>query len=111
MAIDMPNKIDLKSSNSLTVSFLAKATFLIGLLSATSLSAMPVNPQRPYTATTCEAATQRLEEALVGNPLISKEEMAEVLTVAREGSMRLCGCDITQENIAKFNTKNIENSK
>ncbi|MGC1497939.1 MAG: hypothetical protein WA790_19195 [Sulfitobacter sp.] len=108
MATETPNDSTLRALMAPVVKFLAMAIFLIG---ATHAPAMPVNPQRPYTATTCEAATDRLKEALAGNPLISKEEMADVLTLARDGARRLCGCDVTQEIITNFNTQNIEKSK
>lgn len=52
--------------------------------------ALPPNPQRPFTARTCEEALLRYREAEAGSPLISAIENAEVLAGARAQVRRLC---------------------
>ncbi|MCB2135596.1 MAG: hypothetical protein KDE08_06575 [Rhodobacteraceae bacterium] len=52
---------------------------------------LPPNPQRPFDATTCDAAVARLDEALTGSPLISAAENSEVVVLAKEQVRRLCG--------------------
>ncbi len=65
------------------------------VLSATGMiangaGALPPNPQRPFTARTCEEALLRYREAQAGSPLISPIENAEVLAGARAQVRRLC---------------------
>lgn len=61
---------------------------------ANGAQALPPNPQRPFTARTCEEALQRYREAEAGSPLISAIENAEVLAAARAQVRRLCKQDI-----------------
>lgn len=53
--------------------------------------ALPPDPQRPFVARTCAEATARLHEAKMGNPLISKAEMEEVVAQAQAQAEALCG--------------------
>ena len=53
--------------------------------------ALPPNPERPVEARTCVEARARLAEARAGNPLISAEEMVQVVARAEAQVARLCG--------------------
>ena len=68
------------------------AIFLV-LGSVTKSHAMPPNPQRAFTATTCHAAILRYCEALQGSPLISAAESAAIERQARAEMIRLCDPD------------------
>lgn len=59
-------------------------------MSGSGAGALPPNPQRPFTAQTCEEALLRYREAEAGSPLISAVENAEVLAGARAQVRRLC---------------------
>ena len=72
------------------------AVLLVGLYPGGG-QALPPDPQRPFTATSCDAAMARLHEALAGSPLISAAEMAEVTTLACAQAERLCGADAVKE--------------
>lgn len=60
---------------------------------AFSAHALPANPERPLASQTCDVAQMRLAEAQTGSPLISADEQAQVLRVARADVVRLCGAD------------------
>ena len=89
----------------------AIAILMLGVLLPAMTTALPADPQRPFDATDCNAAKVRLGEALLGSPLISNAEIAQVLAVVRDGTERLCGPDVTQKVIDTFNVKKIERSK
>lgn len=80
----------------------AAASLLFLGLSGHAGLALPPDPQRPFSATTCDAAMSRLEEALIGNPLISDVEMAEVTMLARQQAERLCGSDAVAKMMTGF---------
>lgn len=69
---------------------LPAAVLLATGMIAGGAGALPPNPQRPFTARTCEEALLRYREAEAGNPLISAIENAEVLAGARAQVRRLC---------------------
>lgn len=68
----------------------AVRSFGLLVLSAAPVLALPPDPQRPFTALTCDAALVRLAEAKAGNPLISAAEMAQVVIQAHAQAQRLC---------------------
>jgi hypothetical protein len=74
------------------------AVLLVGLYPGGGL-ALPPDPQRPFMATSCDAAMIRLHEALAGSPLISAAEMAEVTALACAQAERLCGADAVKEMV------------
>ena len=53
---------------------------LLGALvfAITPVFALPPDPERPFTATTCDDALARLTEARLGNPLISAADMQNI---------------------------------
>jgi len=67
-------------------------------LSVTSFAAwaLPPDPQRAFTAQSCDAALARLAEARTGSPLISAAELQDVQTQARQQAARLCGAGYDQ---------------
>ncbi|MDP3899068.1 MAG: hypothetical protein Q8Q62_20540 [Mesorhizobium sp.] len=52
---------------------------------------LPLNPERPMQAKTCEEARERLREAEAGSPLVSHERNLELVAEARAQVDRLCG--------------------
>ncbi|MGJ8616224.1 MAG: hypothetical protein ACSHWS_05240 [Sulfitobacter sp.] len=89
----------------------AKAlALLIAVTLPTYGFAMPTDPQRPFEGSSCADAKMRFREALTGSPLISKEEMKDVVARAREWTERLCGSDIVQEIQTEFKTKDCAQS-
>jgi len=72
--------------------------------------AIPPDPQRPFEGTTCAEAKLRFCEALAGSPLISPQEMKEVMARAREWTERLCGPDVVQNILTEFETKDCTQS-
>lgn len=57
---------------------------------ASPLMALPPDPQRPFVAQDCPTALARLDEANLGNPLLSPNEMTQVVARARAQARRLC---------------------
>jgi hypothetical protein len=64
--------------------------------------AVPLDPQRSFEVADCAAAMVRLEEALIGSPLISPTENGEVVTNALIWADRFCTPDDVQNLIQKF---------
>lgn len=52
--------------------------------------AVPADPGRPLVAQTCSVAMTRLVEAQSGSPLLSADEQAQILRMARADVARLC---------------------
>ncbi len=69
---------------------LSAAVLLATAMFGNCASALPPNPQRPFTARTCDEALLRYWEAQAGSPLISAIENAEVLAGALAQVRRLC---------------------
>lgn len=69
---------------------LSAAVLMAAAMFGNGASALPPNPQRPFTARTCEEALLRYREARAGSPLISAIENAEVLAGALAQVRRLC---------------------
>ena len=67
------------------------ACCLAPCVAAAPAQALPPDPERPFEARTCAEARARLAEARAGNPLISAEEMAQVVARAEAQVARLCG--------------------
>jgi len=63
------------------------------LLAAGPAMSLPPNPERPNEAKTCAEAQERLREAELGSPLVSKQENAAILEQARAVVARLCSED------------------
>ena len=79
------------------------ATLIFGLAGPETAGALPSNPQRPNDAQTCDQAIDRLHEDLQGSSLISEAEMAEVVILATEKTIEMCGPDAARSIIIKFN--------
>jgi hypothetical protein len=75
-------------------------SLLAGLLSGPGL-ALPPDPQRPFDAMTCKAARIRYHEALTGSPLISANENADVLALAKAQLLQLCGPGASERSLKK----------
>lgn len=72
--------------------------------------AVPADPDRPLAAQTCHEAQERLAEALQGSPLLSPEEQAAVVRVARSNVERLCETG-TQEGRDPGQTPSLGNAR
>ena len=83
----------IRSASSGALVFRAVVAAVILALTSGSALALPPDPQRPFTATDCDAALARLEEARLGSPLISASEGTQVLRAAQAQALRLCGSD------------------
>lgn len=73
--------------------------------------AVPPDPQRPFEVSNCADAKQRFREALLGSPLISDAEMAEVTALARNWTERLCGPEAVTEIITELERKDCNKTK
>lgn len=71
-----------------TVRAIVSAALLSAVASAAF--AVPAAPDRPLVAQTCAVAMTRLVEAQAGSPLISADEQAQILRMARADVARLC---------------------
>jgi len=60
------------------------------MISTSSASGLPPNPQREMNASTCKEAKAQLEEARTGNSLISQKENEEVVRKAMDQVEHLC---------------------
>lgn len=60
---------------------------------AENATALPRNPERPFTEKTCAEAQARYDEALNGSPLVSRARNTELKEQARQSMIRLCGAD------------------
>lgn len=74
------------------IGLLSVCTITIGIMSQDA-SALPRNPERPFTEKTCEEARARYDEAMRGSSLVSPERNAELAEEARQAMIRLCGED------------------
>lgn len=74
------------------VRLLGVCTIAMGPMSENA-SALPRNPERPFTEKTCEEARARYDEAMRGSSLVSPERNAELAEEARQAMIRLCGED------------------
>ncbi|SDR10543.1 hypothetical protein [Pseudovibrio sp. Tun.PSC04-5.I4] len=67
------------------------ASVVVSCLCAFEATAtMPVNPNRPYTETTCQYAKERLKEAVVGSPLLNSKEQRQTVQDAIRQVERAC---------------------
>ncbi|QUS56287.1 hypothetical protein [Pseudovibrio brasiliensis] len=68
--------------------FFAIVVFCFSVFGAKA--SMPVNPDRPYSETTCSYAIERLKEAVAGSPLQSRKEQQRTVQYATEQVERAC---------------------
>lgn len=83
----------IRGSGSFALTRLGRVGLVAGLCLGAAMGAawaVPPDPQRAFEAQTCAQAQSRLIEARNGNPLISAEEMHQVVLKAHAQVARLC---------------------